>query len=49
VHFLMLIVTATVFAVGVALFIYDFFRYAPRLDAQEVTTAGAAGVAPSEP
>ena len=30
VHFLMLILTASVFAVGVALFIIDFFRYAPR-------------------
>ncbi len=32
VHFLMLIVTGAVFAVGVALFIYDFFRHAPRFD-----------------
>lgn len=30
VHFLMLILTATIFATGVALFIYDFFRYRPR-------------------
>jgi nitric oxide reductase subunit B len=30
VHFLMLIATASVFSVGVALFIYDFFRYRPR-------------------
>ncbi|MGB3609046.1 MAG: cbb3-type cytochrome c oxidase subunit I [Cellvibrio sp.] len=30
VHFLMLIATASIFTVGVALFIYDFFRFAPR-------------------
>lgn len=30
IHFVMLICTASVFTVGVALFIYDFFRYAPR-------------------
>lgn len=32
VHFLMLIVTATIFTMGVGLFIYDFFRYAPRFE-----------------
>lgn len=32
VHFLMLIATASVFSVGVALFIYDFFRHPPRLE-----------------
>ncbi len=31
-HFLMLILTASVFAVGVALFIIDFFRHAPRFE-----------------
>ncbi|MDP5240931.1 cbb3-type cytochrome c oxidase subunit I [Uliginosibacterium sp. 31-16] len=30
VHFLMLIATASIFTVGVVLFIYDFFRHAPR-------------------
>ncbi len=35
VHFIMLIATASVFALGVGLFIYDFFRYAPKLDADE--------------
>lgn len=30
VHFLMLLATASLFTVGVALFIYDFFRHAPR-------------------
>jgi nitric oxide reductase subunit B len=39
VHFVMLIATATLFALGVALFIIDFFRYAPKFivasDAQD--------------
>ncbi len=38
VHFLMLIATATIFAIGVALFILDFFRHAPRF---EVSTEDA--------
>jgi nitric oxide reductase subunit B len=32
VHFVMLIITASIFTIGVALFIIDFFRYAPRLE-----------------
>jgi nitric oxide reductase subunit B len=32
VHFLMLIATASMFTVGVGLFIYDFFRYRPTFD-----------------
>lgn len=32
IHFVMLIITASIFAVGVALFIVDFFRYAPRFE-----------------
>ena len=32
VHFLMLIITGAIFAVGVALFIYDFFRHAPTFE-----------------
>jgi nitric oxide reductase subunit B len=32
VHFLMLLATASLFAVGVGLFIFDFFRYAPRFE-----------------
>jgi nitric oxide reductase subunit B len=32
VHFVMLILTASVFAAGVALFIYEFFRHAPRFE-----------------
>ena len=32
IHFVMLVLCAMLFAIGVGLFIYDFFRYAPRLD-----------------
>ena len=32
IHFVMLIITATIFALGVALFIIDFFRHAPRFE-----------------
>jgi nitric oxide reductase subunit B len=32
VHFVMLVATASVFAVGVGLFIWDFFRHRPRFD-----------------
>jgi nitric oxide reductase subunit B len=32
VHFLMLIATSSLFAIGVILFIVDFFRYAPRFE-----------------
>lgn len=32
VHFVMLIITASIFAVGVAMFIIDFFRHAPRFE-----------------
>lgn len=34
IHFIMLIITASIFAVGVMLFIWDFFRYAPRFEAR---------------
>ena len=44
VHFLMLIATASVFAVGVGLFIWDFFRYAPRFDTPQID-AGQQAVA----
>ena len=30
VHFVMLVITGSIFAIGVGLFIYDFFRHAPR-------------------
>ncbi len=39
VHFLMLIATGSLFALGVALFLIDFFRYAPRF----LVDADAAG------
>ncbi len=32
IHFVMLIATASVFTIGVALFIIDFFRYSPRFE-----------------
>ena len=32
IHFVMLIITASIFAIGVALFIIDFFRFAPRFE-----------------
>ena len=32
VHFVMLVICASVFAVGVAMFIIDFFRYAPSFE-----------------
>ena len=32
VHFLMLVLTATIFATGVAMFIFDFFRHRPQFD-----------------
>lgn len=40
VHFLMLIATASMFTVGVALFIYDFFRHAPRFELEADEVAG---------
>ncbi len=35
VHFLMLVVTGSLFAIGVGLFIYDFFRHAPRFEVDD--------------
>src|SRR5690606_36785046 len=32
IHFIMLVITASEFALGVLLFIYDFFRQAPRME-----------------
>lgn len=42
IHFVMLISTASIFALGVGLFIYDFFSYRPRFDVdeQELTETG---------
>ncbi|HKO88484.1 MAG TPA: cbb3-type cytochrome c oxidase subunit I [Burkholderiales bacterium] len=42
IHFLMLVSTASIFAIGVGLFIYDFFRRAPRF---ELTTEAQAAPA----
>jgi nitric oxide reductase subunit B len=39
VHFVMLIITASIFAVGVALFIYDFFRHAPTFEESDSRAA----------
>ncbi|MEO5862473.1 MAG: cbb3-type cytochrome c oxidase subunit I [Burkholderiales bacterium] len=51
VHFLMLLATASLFTIGVGLFIYDFFRYAPRFDVSNETEPalrpGVAGPAPA--
>ena len=44
VHFLMLIATATIFTVGAALFIFDFFRRAPNLEV--LADAGTTDTAP---
>ena len=35
IHFVMLISTASIFSVGVGLFIYDFFSYRPRFEVEE--------------
>ena len=49
VHFLMLVLTAGVFAVGVALLIYDFFRHAPRLPEEAGEAAAPREAATSPP
>ena len=41
VHFVMLMATASVFTVGVALFIWDFFRHRPRFEVTEADDATA--------
>ncbi|MCY1381549.1 hypothetical protein D9M69_694680 [compost metagenome] len=46
VHFLMLVATASLFAIGVILFIVDFFRHAPRF---EVSEQPDAAVPPARP
>lgn len=40
VHFLMLIATASIFTIGVGLFIYDFFRYRPHFEASDEADIG---------
>ncbi len=50
VHFIMLIITSSVFAIGVMLFIWDFFRYAPRFEPKpEVDEAIGGGPAVLRP
>jgi len=44
VHFLMLLATASLFAVGVAFFIIDFFRHAPRFELTTDTEPAVRGV-----
>lgn len=50
VHFLMLLATASLFTVGVGLFIFDFFRHAPRFEVsnekEPTLRPGFAGPAP---
>jgi nitric oxide reductase subunit B len=46
VHFLMLVATASLFTVGVMLFIVDFFRHAPRF---EITEQPDAVIPPARP
>jgi nitric oxide reductase subunit B len=48
VHFLMLIATGTIFTIGVALFLFDFFRYAP-LRASAATAPDGGAPAPLMP
>ncbi|MCY1555039.1 hypothetical protein D9M68_916620 [compost metagenome] len=49
IHFVMLIITASIFAIGVALFIIDFFRHAPRFEVSDdhdpILKTGRAAVA----
>lgn len=47
VHFVMLVATASVFALGVALFIWDFFRYSPRFAVTDDTPEPRTGVGAS--
>src|SRR5690606_4652661 len=35
IHFVMLVITASIFTVGVGLFIFDFFRHAPKFVIEE--------------
>lgn len=44
VHFLMLVATATLFTLGAGLFIWDFFRSAPKLSTDAVDVVPAAAV-----
>ncbi len=48
VHFLMLLATATVFATGVGMFVWDFFRFRPKFElAADADDARAANAIPA--
>jgi nitric oxide reductase subunit B len=47
VHFVMLLATASVFATGVGLYIWDFFRYRPRFDIDPEVERGIDAPAPA--
>ena len=49
IHFVMLIITASIFAIGVALFIIDFFRYRPVFEVSGDTEPGLRPVKPTRP
>jgi nitric oxide reductase subunit B len=47
VHFLMLLATATIFSLGVGLYIWDFFRFRPKFDVVAEPEGGAAVADPA--
>ena len=49
IHFVMLIITASIFAIGVALFIIDFFRYRPYFEVSSHTEPELKPVKPGQP
>ena len=49
IHFVMLIITASIFAIGVALFIIDFFRYRPVFEVSNGPEPGLLPVKPARP
>jgi nitric oxide reductase subunit B len=49
IHFVMLIITASIFAIGVALFIIDFFRYRPVFEVSNEPEPGLLPVKPARP
>jgi nitric oxide reductase subunit B len=49
IHFVMLIATASLFTAGVALFIYDFFRHAPRFELSDEPELARAGPRTAQP
>jgi nitric oxide reductase subunit B len=49
IHFVMLIITASIFAIGVALFIIDFFRYSPVFEVRSEPEPELRPVKPARP